>query len=129
VEIFQMKSLFALAALVAISATPAFAGEGHVSSKSLANMGLAGMKAMDDAQGMTVRGLSIAVVSGSSIAGIAGEGGGAASTNSYFAAGHKSAEGSNVSYAADGTIKTNGNHVTTTTNFVVAGGASQASAK
>jgi hypothetical protein len=92
-------------------------------------MGLAGMQTMNDAQGMNIRGLSIAVVSGSSIATIAGEGGSAASTNSYFAAGHKSAEGSNVSFAADGTIKTYGSHVMTTTNFVVAGGASQASAK
>jgi hypothetical protein len=124
-----MKSLFAFAAIVAISAVPAIAGEGHVSSKSLANMGLAGMKSMDDAQGMTVRGLSIAVVGGGSIAGIGGNGGGAASVNTYFAAGHKSAQGSNISYAADGTVKTNGNHVTTTTNFVLAGGASQASAK
>jgi hypothetical protein len=125
----EMKSLFALAALVAFSAVPAIAGEGHVSSKSLANMGLAGMKAMDDAQGMQVRGLSIAVVSGKSTATISGEGGHASSTNSYFAAGHKSADGANLSVAADGTIKTYGNHVITTTNFVAAGGFSTASAK
>ncbi len=124
-----MKSLYALAAIVALSAAPTFAGEGHVTTNSLAKMGLASMKSMDDAQGMNIRGLSIAVVSGSSVAGIHGEGGAAASTNTYFAAGHKSAQGSNVSFAADGTIKTYGNHVTTTTNFVAAGGASQASAK
>ena len=124
-----MKSLIALAALVAFSAVPAFAAEGHVSSKSLANMGLAGMHQMNDAQGMTVRGLSVAVVSGKSTASIAGFGGSASSTNSYFAAGHKSAEGTNLSVAADGNITTHGYHVTTTTNFVAAGGLSTASAK
>ena len=124
-----MKSLYALAAIVALCAAPAFAGEGHVSSKSLANMGLTGLKTMDDAQGMTVRGLSIAVVSGQSIATISGDGGSAASTNSYFAAGHKSAEGSNVSFAADANVKTWGNHVMVNANIVAAGGASQASAK
>ena len=124
-----MKSLYAIAAIVALSAAPAFAGEGHVTTNSLAKMGLAGMKAMDDAQGMQVRGLSVAVVAGGSIATIHGEGGSASSFNTYFAAGHKSAEGSNIGGAADGTVKTYGNHVMTTTNFVAAGGASQASAK
>ena len=124
-----MKSLYAIAAIVALSAVPAFAGEGHVSSNSLANMGLAGLQTMNDAQGMQVRGLSVAVVAGGSIATINGDGGSASSFNTYFAAGHKSAEGSNISGAADGTVKTYGNHVMTTTNFVVAGGASQASAK
>ena len=51
-----MKSLYALAAIVAFSAVPAFAGEGHVSTNSLAKMGLAGMKTMNDAQGMQIRG-------------------------------------------------------------------------
>jgi len=124
-----MKSLYALAAIVALSAAPAFAGEGQISSKSLANMGLAGLKTMDDAQGMTVRGLSIAVVSGKSTATISGDGGHASSTNSYFAAGHKSAEGSNISFAADASVHVNGNHVSATINVVAAGGASQASAK
>jgi hypothetical protein len=124
-----MKSLYAVAAIVALSAVPTFAGEGHVTTNSLAKMGLAGMKSMDDAQGMNIRGLSIAVVSGGSIAGIHGNGGAAASVNTYFASGKKSAEGSNLSYAVDGTITTHGNHVTTVTNFVAAGGASQASAK
>ncbi len=124
-----MKSLYAIAAIVALSAAPTFAGEGHVTPNSLAKMGLAGMKAMDDAQGMQVRGLSVAVVAGGSIATINGVGGSASSFNTYFAAGHKSAEGSNISGAADGTVKTYGNHVMTVTNFVAAGGASQASAK
>ncbi len=128
-EKYQMKSLYALAAIVALSAAPVFAGEGHVSAKSLNNMGLAGMKAMDDAQGMQVRGLAVVVVSGKSIAGIGGNGGGAASTNSYFAAGKHSAEGSNLSFAVDGTVTTHGNHVSSTTNFVAAGGFSQAAAK
>ena len=124
-----MKSLFALAAIVALSAAPAFAGDGQVSAKSLANMGLSGMKAMDDAQGMTVRGLSIAVVSGKSTATIHGDGGSATSTNSYFAAGHKSADGTNVSFAADANIKVYGSHVVVNANIVAAGGASTASAK
>ena len=41
-------------------------------------------------------GFSVAVVAGGSIATIHGEGGSASSFNTYFAAGHKSAEGSNV---------------------------------
>ncbi len=124
-----MKSLYALAAIVALSAAPTFAGEGHVTTNSLAKMGLASMKSMDDAQGMNIRGLSVAVVSGSSTATIHGFGGAASSTNSYFAAGHKQAQGSNLSFAADGVITTHGSHVSSVTLFVAAGGASQASAK
>lgn len=91
-----MKSLYALAAIVAFSAVPAFAGEGHVSTNSLAKMGLAGMKTMNDAQGMQIRGTSIAVVAGVSYAHISGEGGSAGSINGYFAAGHHSASGANL---------------------------------
>ena len=71
-----MKSLYALAAIVAFSAAPAFAGEGHVSVNSLAKMGLSSMKSMDDAQGMKIRGTSIAIASGTSFAVQFGGGGG-----------------------------------------------------
>src|ERR1700728_1692362 len=87
VEKFEMKSLYAVAAIVALSAVPTFASEGHVTTNSLAKMGLAGMKSMDDAQGMNIRGLSIAVVSGGGIAGIHGHGGAAAAVDTYFASG------------------------------------------
>jgi hypothetical protein len=128
VEIFEMKSLYALAAIVALSAAPAIAGEGQVSAKSLNNMGLAGLKTMNDAQGMTVRGLSIAVVSGQSMAEIAGEGGDAASQNSYFAKGHHSANGANLSAAASGDVTIKGDYVKVNFGFVAAGGFSTASA-
>jgi hypothetical protein len=123
-----MKSLYALAAVIAFSAAPAFAGEGHVSTNSLAKMGLAGMKTMNDAQGMTVRGLSIAVVSGQSMAEIAGEGGDAASQNSYFAKGHHSASGANLSAAASGDVTIKGDDVKVNFGFVAAGGFSTAKA-
>jgi hypothetical protein len=123
-----MKSLYALAAIVAFSAVPAFAGEGHVTSMSLANMGLSGMKTMNDAQGMTVRGLSIAIVSGQSMAEISGEGGDAASQNSYYAKGHHSAFGANLSAAAAGDVTIKGDHVKVNFGFVAAGGFSTASA-
>ena len=123
-----MKSLFALAAVVAFCATPAFAAEGQVSSKSLANMGLSSLKTMNDAQGMTIRGTSIAVVSGESWAHISGEGGSAASTNEYFAAGHHSANGTNVSFAAAGDVTIKGDDLKVNFGFVAAGGASSAHA-
>ncbi|HEV8003086.1 MAG TPA: hypothetical protein VGP63_24585 [Planctomycetaceae bacterium] len=123
-----MKSLYALAAIVAFSAVPAFAAEGHVSSNSLAKMGLADMKSMNDAQGMTVRGTSVAVVFGLSHATISGEGGSASSVNGYFAAGHHSANGTNVSFAASGDITTHGDYTRTSIDFVAAGGASSAHA-
>ena len=58
-----MKSLIALASVLALSVSPAFAADGHVSHQSLAKMGLAGMTAMADAQGAQIRGLSVAVAS------------------------------------------------------------------
>jgi hypothetical protein len=127
-----MKSLIAFASVVALSVVPAFAAQGHVSNQSLANMGLAGMKSMADAQGMQLRGLSVKV-GGGSIAGIAGVGGGAASVNFYSANGKHSASGENASVAGDvtSTITTHGSHVTTTTtvNVIGAGGFSSATAK
>jgi hypothetical protein len=79
-----MKSLFALAAVVALSAAPALAAEGHVTNPSLAKMGLSGMKAITDVQGMSIRGLSIAVVSGDSNVNL---GHGNSADSQFFAAG------------------------------------------
>jgi hypothetical protein len=56
-----MKTLFALAAVVGLSVAPAFAGDGQISNRSLARMGLPGMKALSDTEGMSIRGTSIAV--------------------------------------------------------------------
>ncbi len=96
-----MKSLFALAAVVALTAAPALAADGHVAKKSLANMGLSGMKAMTDAQGMSLRGLSIAVVSGDSNVNL---GHGNSANSQFFAAGQghgtHSAAGFSVSNAS-----------------------------
>ena len=84
-----MKTLLSLASVLVLSAAPAMAGDGHVSSQSLAKMGLSGMQSMTDAQGSQIRGLSIAVAAGGSIAFLGVPGGGAASVNTYFAAGSR----------------------------------------
>ncbi len=126
-----MKSLIAFASVLALS-VPAMAAEGHVSHQSLAKMGLAGMTAMADSQGMQIRGLSVLVGGGSS-AKISGVGGTASSTNFYAADGTHSASGDNASVAGDvtSTITTHGSHVTTTTtvNVIGAGGFSSATSK
>jgi hypothetical protein len=127
-----MKSLLGMAAVVAFSVVPALAGEGRVSDQSLAKMGLSGMKAMSDVQGMQFRGLSVEV-GGFSSATISGVGGSASSVNFYGATGKHSASGENLSVAGDvtSTITTHGSHVTTTTtvNIVAAGGFSSASSR
>jgi hypothetical protein len=123
-----MKSLYALAAIVAFSAAPAFAAEGHVSAKSLANMGLSTMKSMDDAQGMKIRGTSIAIASGTSFAVQFGGGGAAGSVNTSTGVGHHSASQSNFSVAGQTEIVTVGPFVATATHVIGAGGASSASA-
>jgi hypothetical protein len=119
-----MKILFALASIVAFSVAPAFAGEGQVSEQSLGKMGLSGMKAMSDAQGMQIRGQSIAVVGGFSQAATFGRGGEATSVNFYFAAGQHSASGGNLSGAATLTLGRN-----SSLTIVAAGGFSSASAR
>jgi hypothetical protein len=91
-------------------------------------MGLAGMKTMNDAQGMQIRGTSIAVVAGVSFAHISGEGGSAGSINGYFAAGHHSASGANLSAAAAGDVTIKGDDVKVNFGFVAAGGFSTAKA-
>jgi hypothetical protein len=127
-----MKIVLGIASVIALSVAPVLAGEGRVSDQSLANMGLAGMQTMTDAQGTHVRGLAIAVVGGFSSAGIGGVGGAAGSTNFYFAAGKHSASGNNASIAGDATstIVTLGSHSAslTTVNVIGAGGFSSAKA-
>lgn len=64
----KIPFVLALVALVALAAAPALAGDGQVSGKQLAALGLSGMKSMSDTQGMTVRGQSSnAKSSGSSL--------------------------------------------------------------
>jgi hypothetical protein len=124
-----MKILLGLASVVAFSVAPALAGEGHVSNQSLAKMGLGSMKAMSDAQGAKLRGLSV-TVGGFSSATINGVGGSASSVNFYYANGKHSASGENLSVAGDvtSTVTTHGSHVssTTTVNVIFAGGFSSA---
>jgi type V secretory pathway adhesin AidA len=124
-----MKSLFALASVLIFSAAPAFAGEGQVSHQSLSNMGLTGMKAMTDAQGMQVRGLSVAVAGGHSTANVnLGFGNNASSSNFYFAAGKHSASGANLSAATIVSIDVDGHYVSSNTTIIAAGGFSTAKA-
>jgi hypothetical protein len=123
-----MKALLSVAAVLVLSAAPAVAGQGQVSKNSLAKMGLAGMQVMSDEQGSQIRGTSVAVVFGISHATISGEGGSASSTNGYFAAGHHSASGANVSFAATADIDVNHGHVSVDAEVVAAGGFSTAHA-
>jgi hypothetical protein len=130
-----MKSLIALAT-VAMLAVPAFAGEGHVSNQSLAKMGLSGMKAMADSQGTQIRGLAIAVAGGAGYSHISGVGGSSGEATFYFAADQgkhsANASGDNAAISGDltSTVKTYGNHVSTTTtvNVIGSGGFSSAHA-
>jgi hypothetical protein len=123
-----MKTLLSIASVLVLSAAPAMAGEGRVSNQSLAKMGLSGMQTMSDAQGMQIRGTSIAVVAGISYAHISGEGGSAGSVNGYFAAGNHSASGANLSAAAAGDVTVKGDDVKVNFGFVAAGGFSTAKA-
>jgi hypothetical protein len=131
-----MKSLIALASVVALSVSPAFAAEGHVSQKALANMGLSGMKAMADSQGTHIRGLSaIAVAGGGGYSTLHGVGGSTGELTFYGAAdtGKKgaSASGDNAAISGDATttITTHGSHVSTTTTVNVIGSGGFSSAK
>jgi hypothetical protein len=58
----SVKFLLLFAALFGFSAAPAFAGDGHISKSGLSHMGLAGMKAMTDVDGMSIRGTSFVSV-------------------------------------------------------------------
>lgn len=52
----MMKVLLSVAIVVGLSVGSASASHGRVSDKSLAKMGLQGMKTMSDEQGMKIRG-------------------------------------------------------------------------
>jgi hypothetical protein len=65
-----MKFALALAAVLALVASPALAGDGNVSPSKLKALGLGGIKVVSDAEGMKVRGMSSnAATSGASFAG------------------------------------------------------------
>src|SRR5580698_3400883 len=119
-----MKSLFALASVLAFAAAPALAADGQVSDQALAKMGLGSMKSVSDAQGMHIRGLSIAVVGGYSSAYTNTRNSGASTTNFYFAAGNHSATGATASAA--GQLTASNYHISGT--LVGAGGFATASA-
>jgi hypothetical protein len=55
-----MRRFISLACLIALTAAPAMAGDGQVSARSLARMGLNGMKVVSDSDGSRIRGLSFA---------------------------------------------------------------------
>ena len=123
-----MKTLLTVAALMVFAATSANAGDGRVSQQSLAKMGLAGMQVMSDAQGMQVRGTSIAIASGTSFAVQFGGGGAAGSVNTSTGVGHHSASQNNFSVAGQTEIVTVGPFVASATHVIGAGGASSAKA-
>jgi hypothetical protein len=97
----SVMKIFALASILAFAALPAFAGEGQISTHSLNNMGLSGLHLMTDAQGMHVRGLSIATVSGGTGAHVIGAGGGSSFYASGSGSGTHSASGDSASSASD----------------------------
>ena len=63
-----MKILLALVTVVILSAAPVLAGDGQISKSSLSRMGLPGMTAMSDADGMAIRGTSFAIAGSFSFA-------------------------------------------------------------
>jgi hypothetical protein len=108
-----------LAAALACLVASAAQAEGHVAARTLEQMGLSGLMAMSDSDGMTVRGMgfvpvkkpvkakkqprSLAVASGQSWATVSLDGkkaeADAGSTNSYLAIGQRFAAGNNFSEA------------------------------
>lgn len=54
-----MKLFIGFAAIVCLAAASAKAGDGQLSNHSLATLGLSGMHAMSDDQGLDIRGLGI----------------------------------------------------------------------
>src|SRR3974377_391429 len=57
-KLAMMKKLALAVAVVGCLSASAFAADGRISDRSLAHMGLQGMKTMSDAQGMQIRGTS-----------------------------------------------------------------------
>jgi hypothetical protein len=122
-----MKSLIAFASVVALSVVPAFAAEGQVSHQSLNKMGLSGMKAMTDAQGTQIRGLSIAVVAGGTKTTLPGADAGSTFLAAGSGKGTHYATGSSDSESQDSLSVSSGHHTTTIT--ITAAAATTASAK
>src|SRR5579872_3538389 len=114
-----MKKLLGAVSALALCVTPVFAGEGNVSHQSLAKMGLVGMKAMSDSDGMQLRGLSTQAGGWSSTTLIA-VGGETSSTNFSYAADKKSATTANLSVS--GAVSVSNNNVWL--NVIAAGGTS-----
>ncbi|HEV8069486.1 MAG TPA: hypothetical protein VGP76_17225 [Planctomycetaceae bacterium] len=56
-----MRRFIVFVCAIALMSAPALAEDGHVSKRSLSQMGLGGMKVVSDQEGMQVRGTSIAV--------------------------------------------------------------------
>lgn len=91
-------ALILLAAVLAFGFSgQAMAADGNVSDGLLADMGLASMQTMTDAQGDQIRGKGFAAAWGYSSAHVYG----AHSTNGYLAVGHHVAAGANLSIAAN----------------------------
>jgi hypothetical protein len=55
-----MKTVLTFAAIVCLSALPAYSADGQVSKSTLAHLGLAGLTTLSDAQGLEIRGLGVA---------------------------------------------------------------------
>jgi hypothetical protein len=54
-----MKQLIGFAAILLLSSVSAMAGDGRLSHQSLGKIGLGGMTALSDDQGMAIRGLGV----------------------------------------------------------------------
>lgn len=92
-----MKKLLAIAsACLLVPAATAFAADGRIPTRSLNNMGLAGMRFMSDNDGFTVRGAG-STVGGFSLAIVNGAG----ATSTFYGSGGKSASGYTVSIAVN----------------------------
>jgi hypothetical protein len=93
-----MKKFLTFAAVVALTASSAFAGD--ISTNRAARLGLSGMQPMSHSQGAQIRGMGTAVVFGGSYAAVRG----AASVNAYYGSSHTKnsmAAGANLSFAAN----------------------------
>jgi hypothetical protein len=55
-----MKTLLTFAAVVCLSALPAYSADGQISKSTLSHLGLAGLTSLSDAQGLEIRGLGVA---------------------------------------------------------------------
>lgn len=118
-----MKTFLGAVSAIALCVTPALAGEGTLSNQSLAKMGLAGMKALSDGEGMQLRGLATQAGGWSSTTLIA-VGGTTSSTNYAYAADQHSATTANLSVSGAVSTTSNNNGSNTYLNIIAAGGVS-----